>query len=109
VRGGLPAPDAVTTIEEALLSRRSCGGSRADEAAGRADHHRRNYDFFGAPAGIILTASRRPLQSALVDAGLFLQALMLAARGAGLHSAPAEPPAHAARAHGILRDLLRLT
>ena len=37
-----------------------------------------------APVGIIFTVGRRPLQSALVDAGLFLQALMLAARGAGL-------------------------
>jgi nitroreductase len=178
VRGGSPTPDAVTTIEEALLSRRSCraflpvpiarpdidrllalaarsasnsncqpwqvhvltgaakrrltaellrahddpGYPRApeydyqphrdqwpepflsrrrrfgralygdvlgiadDDAAGRVGHHRRNYDFFGAPVGIILTVSRRPLQSALVDAGLFLQALMLAARGAGLHT-----------------------
>ena len=42
--------------------------------------HRRNYEFFGAPVGIILTVSRHPLAGALVDAGLFLQALMLAAR-----------------------------
>ena len=61
-------------------------GIANDDAAGRVGHHRRNYDFFGAPVGIILTVSRRPLQSALVDAGLFLQALMLAARGAGLHT-----------------------
>jgi nitroreductase len=61
-------------------------GIAGDDAAGRIRHHRRNYDFFGAPVGIILTVSRQPLQSALVDAGLFLQALMLAARGAGLHT-----------------------
>jgi nitroreductase len=59
-------------------------GIAHDDSAGRLDHHRRNYDFFGAPVGIILTISRRPLEGALVDAGLFLQALMLAARGAGL-------------------------
>ncbi|WP_281256015.1 nitroreductase family protein [Amycolatopsis australiensis] len=35
---------------------------------------------------MILTVSRLPLQGALVDAGLFLQGLMLAARGAGLHT-----------------------
>ena len=52
------------------------------------DHHRRNYDFFGAPVGIVLTVSRHPLDGALVDAGLFLQALMLAARGAGLDTCP---------------------
>ena len=61
-------------------------GIAADDADGRRGHHRRNYDFFGAPVGMILTVSRRPRQGALVDAGLFLQALMLAARGAGLHT-----------------------
>jgi nitroreductase len=54
--------------------------------AARRGHHRRNYDFFGAPVGIILTVSRAPLGGALLDAGLFLQALMLAARGDGLHT-----------------------
>ncbi|HEV7976083.1 nitroreductase [Amycolatopsis sp.] len=59
-------------------------GIAHDDSTGRLDHHRRNYGFFGAPVGIILTVSRRPLEGALIDAGLFLQALMLAARGAGL-------------------------
>ncbi|MQY40206.1 Chloronitrobenzene nitroreductase [Streptomyces sp. RB17] len=63
-------------------------GIRADDPGARLDHHRRNYDFFGAPVGIVLTTSRHPLQSALVDAGLFLQALMLAARGNGLDTCP---------------------
>lgn len=63
-------------------------GIRADDTVARLDHHRRNYDFFGAPVGIVLTASRHPLQGALVDAGLFLQALMLAARGDGLDTCP---------------------
>ncbi|MDH6289734.1 nitroreductase [Rhodococcus opacus] len=63
-------------------------GIAATDSAGRVDHHRRNYDFFGAPVGIILTVSRHPLDGALVDAGLFLQALMLAARGAGLDTCP---------------------
>ncbi|MEU9446034.1 nitroreductase [Streptomyces sp. NPDC048304] len=63
-------------------------GIRADDADARLGHHRRNYDFFGAPVGIVLTTSRHPLQGALVDAGLFLQALMLAARGEGLDSCP---------------------
>ncbi|MGW0086859.1 nitroreductase [Streptomyces sp. NPDC003393] len=63
-------------------------GIRADDTGARLDHHRRNYDFFGAPVGIVLTTSRHPLQGALVDAGLFLQALMLAARGDGLDTCP---------------------
>ncbi|MFD9668865.1 nitroreductase [Rhodococcus sp. NPDC059968] len=63
-------------------------GIAATDSAARLAHHRRNYDFFGAPVGIILTVSRHPLDGALVDAGLFLQALMLAARGAGLDTCP---------------------
>jgi nitroreductase len=63
-------------------------GLAADDTDGRLGHHRRNYDFFGAPVGLILTVSRRPLAGALVDAGLFLQALMLAARHAGLDTCP---------------------
>ncbi|SHL05748.1 Nitroreductase [Pseudonocardia thermophila] len=63
-------------------------GCDPSDLSGRARHHRRNYDFFGAPVGIILTVSRHPMASALVDAGLFLQALMLAARQAGLDTCP---------------------
>jgi nitroreductase len=59
-------------------------GLDSEDTTRREAHHRRNYGFFGAPVGMILTVSRHPRQSALVDAGLFLQALMLAARGAGL-------------------------
>ncbi|GAA3433600.1 nitroreductase [Kutzneria kofuensis] len=59
-------------------------GIGRDEPERRLAHHRRNYDFFGAPVGMILTVSRRPRQGALVDAGLFLQALMLAANAEGL-------------------------
>ena len=63
-------------------------GLRSEDTVRREAHHRRNYDFFGAPVGMILTVSRHPRQSALLDAGLFLQALMLAARGFGLHTCP---------------------
>jgi len=59
-------------------------GISAEDTAGRRAQKRRNYGFFGAPVEIILTVSRTPLEGALVDAGSFLQALMLAARGSGL-------------------------
>jgi nitroreductase len=65
------------------LYRRTLGIDGHDDDA-RMAHHRRNYDFFGAPVGLILSVSRHPLASGLIDAGLFLQALMLAARQAGL-------------------------
>ncbi|WP_052489325.1 nitroreductase [Streptomyces sp. 150FB] len=87
-----PQPDAWP--EPFRSRRRSFGQSLYQETLGMAaedvtahrGHHRRNYDFFGAPVGIILTVSRAPLGGALLDAGLFLQALMLAARGDGLHT-----------------------
>ncbi|GAA3100686.1 nitroreductase [Pseudonocardia yunnanensis] len=63
-------------------------GIARDDSAGRRRQHRRNYEFYGAPVEIILTVSTAPLQGALVDAGLFLQALMLAARGIGLDTCP---------------------
>lgn len=80
-------------------------GIAAGDTAGRAGHHRRNYDFFGAPVGLVLTVSRLPLQGALVDAGLFLQGLMLAARGAGLHTCA---QASLIDYHPVLRRHLRV-
>jgi len=59
-------------------------GIGRDDIERRLAHHRRNYEFFGAPVGLILTVNRARRLGALVDAGLFLQALMLAARAAGL-------------------------
>lgn len=69
------------------LYKRALGLDEAD-LVGRLAHHRRNYDFFGAPVGIVLTVAKGPRDGALVDAGLFLQALMLAARSVGLDSCP---------------------
>jgi nitroreductase len=63
-------------------------GIGRDDAARRLAHHRRNYEFFGAPVGMIITVSRWPRQGALLDAGLFLQALMLAAAAVGLDTCP---------------------
>lgn len=79
-------------VEPFLSRRRSFGqslyadalGIAPDDATGRHAHHVRNYDFFGAPVGLILTVSRHPLSGALVDAGLFLQSLAIAARAHGL-------------------------
>ncbi|MCZ4519430.1 nitroreductase [Rhodococcus ruber] len=63
-------------------------GIDSEDTPARVEHHRRNYDFFGAPVGIILTVNRHALDGALIDAGLFLQALMIAARAAGLDTCP---------------------
>lgn len=63
-------------------------GIDPDNTAARIAHHRRNYDFFGAPVGMILTVSKHALDGAYIDAGLFLHALMMAARAAGLDTCP---------------------
>lgn len=50
--------------------------------------HQRNYKFFDAPVGLMFTLDRVMGRGSLVDYGMFLQNIMLAARGAGLHTCP---------------------
>ena len=52
------------------------------------EQHQRNYRFFDAPVGLMFTVDRVMGQGSLVDYGMFLQSLMLAARGRGLHTCP---------------------
>lgn len=59
------------------------GVTRGDKAAATA-HHDRNFTFFGAPVGMILSVDRRLGQGALIDLGLFLQSLALSAQSEGL-------------------------
>ena len=49
---------------------------------------RRNYEFFGAPVGLIFTIDRRMGQGGWLDYGMFLQGVMLAARARGLDTCP---------------------
>jgi nitroreductase len=50
--------------------------------------HGRNYDFFGAPVGLIFTIDRVLQQGSWLDYGMFLQGIMVAARGHGLDTCP---------------------
>ena len=50
--------------------------------------HRRNYDFFGAPVGLMFTIDRVMRQGSWLDYGMFLQSVMVAARGRGLDTCP---------------------
>jgi nitroreductase len=63
------------------------GIPKGDRAAGAAQHAR-NYDFFGAPVGLIVTLDRDMEQGSWLDTGMFLQNVMLAARGFGLDTCP---------------------
>lgn len=48
--------------------------------------NRRNFQFFGAPVGLMFTVDRAMGRGSLLDYGMFLQNLMLAARERGLHT-----------------------
>jgi nitroreductase len=50
--------------------------------------HQRNFRFFDAPVGLMFTLDRVMGRGSLVDYGMFLQNLMVAARAEGLHSCP---------------------
>ncbi len=50
--------------------------------------HQGNYRFFDAPVGLMFTIDRVLERGSLVDYGMFLEALMVAARGRGLHTCP---------------------
>ncbi len=63
------------------------GIAKGDRAAARRQHAR-NYDFFGAPVGLIVTIDRVLGRGSWLDLGMFLQNIMIAARGAGLDTCP---------------------
>ena len=81
---------------EPYLGRRRTVGFALYEALGierrevermRAQHDR-NFVFFDAPVGMIFTIDRRLNKGSWIDHGMFLQTLMVAARGRGLHTCP---------------------
>lgn len=63
-------------------------GLTRDNKAGMAAQHGRNYEFFGAPVGLIFTIDRIMEQGSWLDYGMFLQSIMVAARGRGLDTCP---------------------
>lgn len=52
------------------------------------DQHGRNYRFFDAPVGLFFTVDRILELGSWLDYGMFLQSIMIAARGHGLHTCP---------------------
>ncbi len=50
--------------------------------------HQKNYRFFDAPVGLMFTVDKIMGRGSLLDYGMFLENLMLAARGLGLHTCP---------------------
>lgn len=81
--------------EPYLARRRQCGwGLYSTLGIARGEHEKskayraRNYDFFGAPAGLVFTIGRELERGSWLDYGMFIQTLMLAARARGLHTCP---------------------
>ncbi len=84
------------TWREPYLSRRRklgwglyglLGIQRGETERMRAQHGR-NFDFFGAPVGMIFTLPRDMEHGAWLDNGMFLMSVMVAARALDLHTCP---------------------
>ena len=80
------------------------GIGKGDRDRTRAQHAR-NYLFFDAPVGMVITLDRDLPVGAWLDTGMFLQNVMLAARGMGLDTCP---EAAIANAHAFVRRELQI-
>lgn len=63
-------------------------GLTRENKSGMAAQHARNYRFFDAPVGFIFTIDRILEQGSWLDYGMFLENIMVAARGRGLDTCP---------------------
>jgi nitroreductase len=63
-------------------------GITKDNKAAMHAQHGQNYAFFGAPVGLMFTIKRVLEQGSWLDYGMFLQSIMIAARGHGLDTCP---------------------
>ncbi|MEH2549152.1 nitroreductase [Bradyrhizobium sp. AZCC 2262] len=100
-----------TELPEPYLSRRnqfgrlfygSLGIEQAD-LVGRAGQTSKNYGFFGAPVGLIVTIDRRLQVGSWLDLGMFVQNVMIAAGARGLQTCPQET---FSKYHIVLREFL---
>ena len=67
--------------------------------------HSRNYQFFDAPVGLLFTIDRVMQKGSLVEYGMFLQNIMIAARAHGLSTCP---QAAFVKYQKVITDELRL-
>lgn len=61
-------------------------GIARDDLAAREQQNLRNYQFFDAPVGLLISLDRRLNTGSYMDLGMFIQNILLAARGQGLHT-----------------------
>lgn len=67
--------------------------------------HRENFTFFGAPVGMMFTIDRALEIGSWLDYGMFLQNIMVSARGRGLDTCP---QAAFAQFHSVIRPVLNI-
>lgn len=65
-------------------------GVKREDMAGRAAAGLRNFTFFGAPVGLFVHMPKLLRYGSWLDAGMFLQNVMVAARAFGLETCPQE-------------------
>jgi nitroreductase len=99
-------------FEPYLSRRRAVGwdlygrlGIARGETAKMKAQHRRNFQFFDAPVGMIFTIDRRLATGSWLDYGMFLQNVMVAARGRGLDTCAQAAWSHY---HRAIRPVLQL-
>jgi nitroreductase len=97
-------------FEPYLARQRACGwGLYGMLGIGRGDREKSrtyratNYEFFGAPVGMVFTIDRRLERGSWLDYGMFLQSIMVAARGFGLDTCA---EASIAEFHPVIRTQL---
>lgn len=78
-----------------LARRRACGfglyktlGIAKGDTARMHAQHAENWRFFGAPVGLMFTVDADLEKGSWLDIGMFIQSVMLAARGEGLETCP---------------------
>jgi len=82
-------------FEPYLARRRKVGwdlygllGIAKGDTVAMARQHARNYEFFGAPVGLFFTLDRRMEVGSWLDLGMFMENVMVVARGLGLDTCP---------------------
>lgn len=96
---GPPKPEfhyyPIKWFEPYLARRRKLGwdmygllGITRENKAGMWAQHNRNFTFFDAPVGLFFSFHRDLEMGTWLDMGMFLENVMLAARGQGLHTCP---------------------
>ncbi len=81
--------------EPFLARRRACGWGlynlldiKRGEKERMLEQHGRNYAFFDAPVGLLFSMDRDMVVGTWLDNGMFLQSIMIGARGLGLETCP---------------------